>query len=423
MQKSPKVCIFALSSNKIFTLIPLFTTTIMTFKGTFLSIAFLSCTQCISAQTGHFSFATMNVDGLPPKIELEILGMPLSITINEDGKGADGARAIANKMKIQGLDFLGVNEDFNYHADLMESLAEDGYVAFTHRGGMSVEEAGGITVALANFSAEKPLVQADGLNLICKTTSDNATSAKDEDIVAWTDAYGYMDHYNDALTTKGFRYYHVTTGDAATPCELDVYVLHMDAGDAEMDGDDGDQRAREKQMEQLLSHISQKLSDRPIIIMGDFNCLYTRDHLKSLFIDPLEALGGGEQLRVSDCWIVTSREGAYPECDPEGTKYQPQNGEVLDKIIYVNNAASPMQLVLDEFRVGTDFLDADGTPLSDHFPVFARMSYYDKTSGVEAVLSGASASDIYDINGRHLNAPSHEGVNIVGGKKVLGIIK
>lgn len=348
-------------------------------------LALLPGTLC--AQNGRFTCATMNVDGLPPSITVNYLLGSSTIEINPDGRAEAGATAIAQKVLEQSWDFLAVNEDFNYHTELMAPLTPAGYVAYTHKGGMSVGEAGGMATAVYNYVAGNPLVSADGLNILCRKVPDAGipkTYASEEEIVKWNDHYGYTDHDNDGMTTKGFRYYHVTIGPHSHPCDLDVYVLHADAGSGWQDGDDGDIAAREKQMAQLLEHIRQKISTRPLLIMGDFNCYYTRDRLKELFIDRIEAIGGG-QLQVSDCWVETTLGGSYPPCSIAANGYEAKNGEVLDKILYVNNAASPVQLVLEQCTVGTDFVDGDGQPLSDHYPVSAQFAWYSQTPTVETL--------------------------------------
>lgn len=365
-------------------------------KKLLLSFALSAFLLNAQAQSGRFSCATMNVDGLPPKVDINFGLLHYTIEVNPDGREDVGARAIGTKMTTMALDFIGVNEDFNYHKALMEPLAPAGYEACTHKGGMSVSEAGGLFVALGNYAAKKPLVRADGLNLICRTHAEDGfptTKAADEDIVAWTDAYGYTEAYhdNDALTTKGFRYYRVTTGTTGNTCDLDVYILHMDAGSGWKDGDDGDIYAREKQMTQLLGHIRKKVSTRPIIIMGDFNCYYTRDRLKELLVDPIEAINDG-QLRVADCWVETSCGGVYPDYDLVANGYNSQRGECIDKILYVNNAKSDVQLVLEDFKIATDFVDADGTPLSDHKPAVARFAFYSSPVSI-----GALAHTIRDV--------------------------
>lgn len=350
------------------------------------------------AQSGRFSCATMNVDGLPPSVSFKILGKETTIQVNPDAREDEGARAISARMVEKNVDFLGVNEDFNYHTALMEAFTAKGYVAYTHRGGMSLQEAGGLAAALLNYALKNPLVHADGLNLICRAKPDEgfpSNTATGEKIVAWNDAYGYLDHDNDALTNKGFRYYSVTTGSGANACELDVYVLHADAGSGWQDGDDGDILVREKQMTQLADYIKKTVSERPMIIMGDFNSYYTRDRLKELLIDPLEAFNDG-QLTVGDCWVETARGGEFPVYDLAANGYNGHNGESIDKILFVNNKRSPVQLVLEQYSMGYDFKDEAGKPLSDHYPAFAQFAYYSASTTV-----GTLARTVRDVqNGR-----------------------
>ncbi len=69
----------------------------------------------IEIQTGTFTCAAMNVDGLPVKIS--------GIDINKDGPGSDGTKVISNAIASAGWDFFAVSEDFEYDIELKSALS------------------------------------------------------------------------------------------------------------------------------------------------------------------------------------------------------------------------------------------------------------------------------------------------------------
>lgn len=389
-----------------------------------LPISLMMLPLSMTAQSGRFTCATMNVDGLPTSIDIKVNYLIYkyegSINTNPRSTGAVGTTAMAEKMADLNVDFLAVTEDFNYHSHLLAPFTSKGYVGSTHTGEVSLEAAGATTNAqmiklLNKYENGLNFLTADGLNLISyKTPSEAgwpATTVSDETIVKWDEAYGYDEDYHeyDGITTKGFRYYKVTTGNHGNKCDIDVYMLQFDSGCGWHDNDKGDLDAREKQMEQLVKYINTKRTNdinnrvrlRPIIIMGDFNSYYTRDKLKENLIDKLNAL---------DCWVESACGGVYPEYSFDAndvtqdhreyyTKYYSTIDEPLDKIIYINNSLAPFQLVLERFEVRKDFVDTDGSQLSQtnirvlndteepahyiaHYPVVAQFAFYKTRSPV-----------------------------------------
>lgn len=294
--------------------------------------------------TGTFTAVSMNVDGLPQTI--------LGIGINEDGPGSDGTRAISAKMAEYDWDIIGVSEDFNYNNELMSSLTA--YNAGTHRGGVSW---------LTN--------NTDGLNLIWKKD----ISVTGESWTSWNTSYstGIFNTGNgaDGMIDKGFRYYQA---EVAEGVKIDIYILHMDA-----DSDQGDIDARHAQLTQLADAVKASQNGNPIIVMGDTNCRYTREELKSLFIDRINA---DERFTIQDAWIENVRNGQYPNVgddalvavDKGGTYEYPQ-AEIVDKMFYINNTDSQVTLSLDSYDVADDFTSADGAALADHWPIVGTFTY------------------------------------------------
>lgn len=290
--------------------------------------------------TGEFTAVAMNVDGLPNSI--------LGISINSDGPGSDGTKAISQKMASYGWDVIGVSEDFNYNTELMSSLTD--YNSGTHRGGVS---------GLSN--------NTDGLNLIWK----KSISATGEKWTSWNTHYstGIFGTGNgaDGMIDKGYRYYQVTVADGVN---LDVYILHMDADSAA-----GDIAARESQLTQLADAIKASNNKNPIIVMGDTNCRYTRENLKTLFID---AINADERFVINDCWIEFCKKDIYPTYGSASLMVDDLGyveGEVVDKMFYINNSDSNVTLQLNSYKIDTSFVKDDGTGLADHYPAVGTFYY------------------------------------------------
>ena len=317
------------------------------------------------AQEGQFTVCAMNVDGLPQKI--------FGFSLNGDGPGSSGTKAISAKMATYGWDIIAVSEDFNYHTELMSSLS--GYSSGTHRGGVS---------GLSN--------KTDGLNLIWK----NSVSVSGEKWVGWNDNYasGLLGTGNgaDTMIDKGYRFYQATVADGVT---IDVYIMHMDA-----DSDAEDIAARESQLKQLASAIKASNNGNPIIVMGDTNCRYTRENLKTLFID---SINEDSRFTIQDAWIEHIRQGDYPVQGSDaivavdkGGSYEYPQAEIVDKVFYINNTDSEVTIQADYYQIATDFVDASGTALADHWPVVVQFTYsipgahehsYQETSRVEATCT------------------------------------
>ena len=295
-------------------------------------------------KSGTFTAASMNVDGLPQKI--------VGITINGDGPGSDGTKAISAKLNEMQWDIIGVSEDFNYNTELMSAM--NNYNSGTHRGGVS---------SLKN--------NTDGLNLIWKNTI-NVTGEK------WT---SWNTHYStgifgagngaDGMIDKGYRYYQATIAEGVA---VDVYILHMDA-----DSDAEDIAARESQLTQLANAIKASDNKNPLIVMGDTNCRYTRENLQTLFID---AINADSRFTIQDAWVEKVRDGGYPTygadaivAKDKGGDYDYPEAEIVDKLFYINNTDSDVTLTANSYSVVTDFTNSEGTALADHWPILVEFAY------------------------------------------------
>lgn len=311
----------------------------------------------VSAKEVTFTAATLNVDGMPPSL---LNGM---VKLNPDAKEGPGASAIGKGIVSTGWDIVALSEDFNYHYDLVAPLTDYYYVG-TYRGDLHTK----LNVLSSPFDT-------DGLGLLW-TKSFAATN---ESWTEWSVKYGKTTNGADELIRKGFRYY---TVEVAPGMMIDLYIHHMDAEDSPEDN-----AARASQITQLVNTIKNTHNKRPILIMGDTNCRYTRDDLKNLLYGALSADG---RFTVGDPWIDFQWGGNYnasqlqvgqPSLTTSSLGYQ--KGEVVDKIFYINDAeAEGIRLVPKSYRQAEEFKNEKGEPLSDHYPVTAKFTLIDENDGL-----------------------------------------
>ena len=292
----------------------------------------LAGTQSAKAQNVKttFNVCAYNVDGLPAKIA--------GISVNPDGHYAEGATKIGNYLLEKQYDIIGVSEDFDYNAELTAPLA-DAYHIGTWRGGVSGKPKAGL-----------PLFNTDGLNFFCKKSLMMA----DEKWTPWNDANDVYDQDNDELIDKGYRFYSVALNDGIY---VDVYIMHMDAGDS-----DKDIQARASQWKQLAEAVKDNTNGHPIIVMGDLNSRYTRDEIENLFINPLNSTG---RLTVKDAWIELCKQGVYPTLGSAALKVGEldyKQGEIVDKVLYINRN-NGIQLTATAYDVDETADQSDHKPL------------------------------------------------------------
>ena len=320
-----------------------------------------------------FNAVALNVDGLPNSI--------LGIDINPDGKEAGGATELCGILANSGWDFVGFSEDFNFHSELTAAPASTYYNFGAHGGGVS---------GLNNST--------DGLGFACAKRFTMAGGTK----VAWTDHYGETDHGADGLIKKGFRVYNVTLAQGIV---VDVYVLHMDAEDSAEDI-----AARKKQLTQLATYIKTNHNNRPVIILGDTNCRYTRDELKTAFID---VINEDSRLTINDAWVELMWGGTYPTYGSDAmmvydNSYGYQKGEIVDKVFYINTTASNLKLKANSY------LHDESVTVSEHKPVIVNFTLTDPNG---TPLTDSWKEDNWTLEESVIGnkKPKWEGVQVVSG--------
>ncbi|MFJ6674040.1 jacalin-like lectin [Actinosynnema sp. NPDC091369] len=255
--------------------------------------------------TGQFSVLTYNVAGLPE---------PLSGSNPAENTPLIGAR-------IRDYAVVNVQEDFNYHAAL---YAADNH---PHR----TPTSGGVPFG-------------DGLNTLSAYPYTDFTRVK------WDRCNG-----TDCLTPKGFSFARLRLTEGVY---VDLYNVHANAGST-----DADLAARRANITQLSQYVTRNSAGNAVIIMGDTNTRYTRtgDNIRDL-VHP-----NG----LTDAWVELVRGGVEPAAGAPALVCDPQNVtsscEVVDKVLYRDNGF--IDLTATTYRNDhAAFLDADGEPLSDHYP-------------------------------------------------------
>lgn len=342
----------------------------------------------VLASDGSFSVATLNVDGLPTYIA--------QIHINPDGPGGETVR-VGQFLARKGYDFIGVQEDFNYDDELRSAL-EPAYCSGLWQGGIDLS----LGTVMGVLFGDR--FDTDGLRVFWH----NEHAVEQEETEAWNDSYGKFDHCWDAIVRKGFHRCELTLSGGQ---RIVVYNMHMDAStesDEVVGNDQGDKDARWSQWRQLRDYVLPRLDDRPVILMGDMNSLYPRDSIQALFIDPINATGTHQ---VSDTWVEYELRGQYPAVGTGDRRVAFDNGEVLDKILYINPVSGP-RLKLEAYHLETDYTYDDGTPMGDHFPVSATFSFVDDSASGITSLECDSDSEVFALDGRRLPA-LQQGLNII----------
>lgn len=315
----------------------------------------LLCALPIMAQKKTFTAACLNVDGLPPTVKAAGV---VNVKLNPEGPQETGTLQMSKLVSQKGWDFFGVSENFNYNDQLMSEIGGI-YNTGTYRGAIPSS-----VTNVVPYLAGNKWFDTDGLNLLWRSN----ISVSDEAWYLWNKRNGITEDGADQLIAKGFRYYTVRI---AAGLEVDVYILHMDAETTPADNE-----AREIQMTQLVDMILASDNKRPIIIMGDTNCRYTRDNLKGLMFERINA---DERFDIHDPWIDFPRGGVMPTLGAgsimvpghfDGTNHEAfQTGEVVDKIFYINNKDASAKLTAKSYLHDTDFTWPDGSEISDHYPI------------------------------------------------------
>ncbi|HBL40073.1 MAG TPA: hypothetical protein DDY98_00270 [Ruminococcaceae bacterium] len=270
------------------------------------------------ADSGSFSMLNYNVAGLPD------FGAMFNGTEKMDV--ATKEKVIGETLNATGIDFIAVQEDFNFNRYLVKAMPNYTYRT-VHHGGVPF---------------------GSGLNIYSTHKLYNVEREE------WRTRYGLFDE-GDELTPKGILH---ATIEIADGVYADFYDIHADAYDTEES-----RKARIDNFNQLAEMIARRSGDRPVIITGDFNISVHHSgwdpsgaHLKELFID---------KLGMKDAWIETKNGGSYTDFSrwtQSGVGYW-GNWDSVEKFLYKDGNGIHLDATDFEYVC---YKDSDGNALSDH---------------------------------------------------------
>jgi hypothetical protein len=307
-----------------------------------------------AATGGSFEVLTYNVAGLPEGLS--------------SGNPAVNTPLISPRLAP--YEIINVQEDFNYHAAL---YAGDNHA---HR----TPTSGGVPFG-------------SGLNTLSHLPYSDLERTK------WSSCNG-----TDCLTPKGFSYQRIRLADGVS---VDLYNLHPNAGT-----ENADLAARRSNITQLSRFIAANSAGNAVIVMGDTNTRYTRAD------DNIRELVGTNGL--TDAWVQLERGGQAPAagapalvCDPAALTDQ---CEVVDKILYRGNRQ--ITLTARDYRNdNAAFVDAQGKPLSDHYPIATRFDWSAADNiRLSAELGGPHGTPFTDLAAVDLGAV--RSLTLRGGSRV-----
>ena len=288
-----------------------------------------------------FTCATYNVDGLPAKV----LGF---IPLNDDGPGSNGTKVISQNIAASGWDIVTFQENFSYNTEL-ESAMKSVYTFGTHR----------------KFSLLSALGTADTDGLGFATRNTTCTFVSESWWAFNAKEGGLTDGANTSIK-KGVRHYVVKMNNDPDVL-IDVLVTHMNTAD-----NDAQIAAQNNQLSEVANYINSiRSNNRPIIFMGDMNTRYTRNDHQTYFWSKLDS-----DLICKDPWVEHMWDGEYPTYPSDAiltSDYGMQYGEVVDKIIYINNPNAKVQLKSRWYNHNESY-----TGVADHNPVVVEFGYEKK---------------------------------------------
>jgi len=270
--------------------------------------------------SGTFTALTYNVAGLPP--------------------GVSKSKPLQNMLRISrlldGYDLVLVQEDFLFHSLLAFA---DGHPFRSEPQGMPrifSREFLDLLLSFPSLDVDRILglaggdrVTTDGLNHFSRFEFTDFERQR------WGTCSGVTAASNDCLASKGFVYARHTVAPGVT---IDVYNVHADAGRRAWD-----EEARRAQFRQLAAFIALRSAGQPVIVAGDTN---------------LQAPVEADEKTLQEFMAFT------------GTKIAGRTlgaGDEVDRFFYRGSATLLLEPTAQ--AVAAEFVDSNGSPLSDHAAV------------------------------------------------------
>ncbi|KAJ5681930.1 mannose-binding lectin [Penicillium maclennaniae] len=297
-------------------------------------------------------------------LSFNVAGLPAIFNSNDvNGTKTENAEEIGTYFAEYGYDIINMQEDFNYHAYIYET---DNH---TYRTSTS----GGAGIG-------------SGLNTISN--------------------YDWVDF----TRTKGFTF---MRWNPSTGVYIDVYNLHADAGT-----EDGDETARNANLQQVADYIDTWSVGNAVIVMGDTNSRYTRSADTGIRVFK-------SQNDLTDAWVQLEQGGVYPTagadavvCDNPSTTLK---CETVDKVLY--RGSNIVTLDANSFVYdGEEFLNTDadylGDFLSDHNPVLVNFAWSMSNSLRQSEYSGGPHGDWFNDLPNMPSSPTASVLTFAGGSRL-----
>ena len=314
-----------------------------------------------------FNVASVPVEGVPQTArERFFFFFSYNVALKQNALAEEGTKKLSLSISKQDWSIIGLYEDYNFHTQLMNSLGTTYSSYAKNDAGITESDRRNSTDGLGI------LVKKDGCTLVDPAGSGARWSSDSGAGILEYTANGNL----DALVYRGYRCWPVTLPNGAV---IDVYTFHLDAGVAQSssdynNGEDKNLIARRNQLAKLIAAIKTNAQNnkRPAIVMGLTNTLYTSEDLKKNLID---AVNGVEGLTINDAWVELMRGGKYPtypsaDETPGSFYFNDQNGEVINKVFYINNNASNYTIKANSYyRNVEDFNELDHEPVVVNFTV------------------------------------------------------
>lgn len=263
-------------------------------------------------------------------ISSNVSGIPIAGTFQGDSNWGENrkSRAIGAIFNGMDTDFVGTQEDFNYHKGLAETMTTFTWQTYS---------SGGLTAG-------------DGINLFAKHPFYNVSRVK------WDKLYGVISGLNDGISQKGFLY---CVAEIPGGVYIDLYVVHIDAGT-----DPRSLEARADNFRQLAEHINARTEDRAVIVIGDFNCRLSRERGTGMY----DQLIAGAGLR--DTWVEVHNGGNYIYTDDES--WTDPGVESVDRVMFKNGGG--VEFTAESIE-NIQLLNEKGKTLTDHLTAYGVLRY------------------------------------------------
>ncbi|KAJ4293993.1 hypothetical protein N0V90_007682 [Kalmusia sp. IMI 367209] len=274
-----------------------------------------------AATTGTFDVLTFNVAGLPAFLNGN----------DVPGDKTENTARIGQLFAKYDTDVIHVQEDFNYHATL---YANDDHPYRT-------ATSGGVPFG-------------DGLNTLSNLDWIDFERTK------WDECSDASS--SDCLTPKGFTFMRAKISDGVW---IDFYNLHADAGT-----EAADNTARAANLRQVSEHIKTYSAGNSVLVFGDTNSRYTRsDDIPRIFIS---------DNGMTDAWVQLAKGGTAPAAGSDALLCENPSSttscEIVDKVWY--RGSPSLALTATRFQyAGSQYLQANGSVLSDHDPVLVDFKW------------------------------------------------